>query len=238
MSRSFLYETEHQINQHISIIVPTVADVIKDEDAYFGAVSLIVATPYDMMVQLDDNNIDFAKINDWELFCLLFNELQKMDLSLVFKDLDLRDFKGAVNKQNGDMVLFNEKTGAVIDRSIHNQICVFLRRVLGIEKSLKKPGNEEARKYMIERARRHLQRQMKLKKTQDSQLEKYIIALVNTSEFPYNYDTVKEISIYQFYSSLHQIIHKIEFDNLMIGCYAGTVNVKEIDQNKLSWIPI
>ena len=31
-------------------------------------------------------------------------------------------------------------------------------------------------------------------------------------------------------------MHKIDFDNLMIGVYAGTVNVKEISSDKLNWI--
>ena len=186
------------------------------------------------MVQLDDAHIDFAKINDWELFCLLFKDLQTRDLSLVFDNLDLREFEAAVNKQNGNMVLLNRKTGAIIDRAIHDQICRFLRNILGIEKNVKKPANEEGRKFMIERARIKLKR--KMRQTHKSELEKYIVALVNTSEFPYDYESVLKITIYQFYASLHQIIKKIKFDNLMIGCYAGTVNTKEINQDELNWI--
>lgn len=234
MVSNLLYQTEHQINEHISIRIPTIGDVIKDEDSYYSTISMIVATPYDMMVQLDDNNIDFAKINEWDLFCLLFKELQTRDVSLIFNDLNLCDFETAVNKQNGNIVLLNKKTGAVIDRAIHDQICRFLRQVLGIAKNDKKPANDEAKKFMIERARKRLKRRMR--QPQKSELENYIIALVNTSEFPYDYESVLKLTIYQFYASLHQIIKKIKFDNLMIGCYAGTVNMKEIDQKELSWI--
>lgn len=234
MINNLLYQTEHQINEHISIKIPTIGDVIKDEDSYYSTISMIVATPYDMMVQLDDNNIDFAKINEWDLFCLLFKELQTRDVSLIFNDLNLCDFETAVNKQNGNIVLLNKKNGAVIDRAIHDQICRFLRQVLGIVKNDKKPANDEAKKFMIERARKRLKRRMR--QPQKSELENYIIALVNTSEFPYDYESVLKLTIYQFYASLHQIIKKIKFDNLMIGCYAGTVNMKEIDQKELSWI--
>ncbi len=234
MVSNLLYQTEHQINEHISIRIPTIGDVIKDEDSYYSTISMIVATPYDMMVQLDDNNIDFAKINEWDLFCLLFKELQTRDVSLIFNDLNLCDFETAVNKQNGNIVLLNKKTGAVIDRAIHDQICRFLRQVLGIAKNDKKPANDEAKKFMIERSRKRLQRRMR--QPQQSELENYIIALVNISEFPYDYESVLKLTIYQFYASLHQIIKKIKFDNLMIGCYAGTVNMKEVDQKELSWI--
>lgn len=232
--KNMLYQTEHKINEYISVKIPTLNEILDNEDEYYGSIALIVSTPYDMMVQLDDINIDFTQINEWDLFCLLFNELQSRDLSMIFGDLNLGDFKTAVNKQNGNIVLQNPKTGAVIDRAIHGKISRFLREILHLEKNDKKPANEEAKKYMIERARKRLNRNKK--RLEKSQLEDYIIALVNTSEFPYDYTSVRGLTIYQFYASLHQIVKKVKFDNLMIGCYAGTVNMKELDQNELNWI--
>ena len=214
--------------------IPTVEEVIENEDDYFGNIALIVATPYDMIVQLDDAKIDFSTINDWDLFCLLFKELQKRDLSLIFDNLDLKEFKTAINKLNGNMIFINTKTGAIIDRAIHDQICRFLRKLLGLKRNDKTPANEEAKQFMIARARRKARRQSR--KSIESQLEKYIVSLVNTSEFPYTYESVLGLTIYQLYASLHQIIKKVQFDKLMIGCYAGTINMKELDQKELSWI--
>lgn len=233
MANSLLYKTEHKINEHVSIRIPTIGEIINDDD-YFANIALIISTPYDMMAQLDSINIDFTQINDWDLFCLLFKQLQTKDLSLIFGNLNLKEFETAVNKQNGNVVLLNRRTGAVIDRAIHDQICRFLRKLLRLEKNEKKPANDEAKKFMIERAKRKLKR--KMKQPEVSPLEQYIVALVNTSEFPYNYDSVLELTIYQFYASLHQIIKKVKFDNLMIGCYAGTVNTKELNPAELNWI--
>lgn len=234
MGKSALYETSHKINDHISIRVPSVRELIENEDAYFSNIALIVATPYDMMVQLDDAKIDFTKINEWDLFCFLFKELQTKDLSLIFDGLNLRDFVIAENKQNGNIILVNPQTGVKIDRAIHDQICKYLRKTLGLKKNEKTPANEDARLFMIERARKKIMRRRK--QLVESQIEKYIIALVNTAEFPYDYNSVLDLTINQFYASLHQIVKKIKFDNLMIGCYAGTVDMKEMDQKELSWI--
>lgn len=234
MGKSTLYETNHKINDYITIRVPTIKEIIENEDDYYGNIALIIATPYDMMVQLDDMNIDFTKINDWDLFVLLFNELRTRDLSLIFDGLDLRDFVTAEKKQNGNIVLVNPKTGVEIDRVVHDQICRYLRSTLRLQKNEKKPANEEARKFLIERTRTKLKRRRK--QLVESQIEKYIVALVNTSEFPYTYESVLGLTINQFYASLHQIVKKIKYDKLMIGCYAGTVNMKELDQNELNWI--
>lgn len=234
MGKSTLYETKHKINDFITIRVPTIKDIIENEDDYYGNVALIVATPYDMMVQLDDMKIDFTQINEWDLFLLLFNELRTRDLSLIFDGLNLRDFVTAENKQNGNIILVNPKTGVKIDRAIHDQICSYLRKTLRLQKNDKRPANEEARKFLIERTRTKLKRRRK--QLVESQIEKYIVALVNTSEFPYTYESVLGLTINQFYASLHQIGKKIKYDKLMIGCYAGTVNMKELDQNELNWI--
>lgn len=238
MAKSILYETKHKINDFITIKVPMIKDIIEDEDNYFSNIALMVATPYDMMVQLDDIKIDFAQIDEWDLFLLLFNELKTRDLSLIFDELDLNDFVMAEeitsDNKSGNIVLVNPKTDAKINRAVHEQICQYLRKTLQLQKNDKKPANEEARKFLIERTRTKLKRRKK--QHFESQIEKYIVALVNTSEFPYTYESVLGLTINQFYASLHQIIKKIKYDKLMIGCYAGTVNMKELDQNELNWI--
>lgn len=229
-----LYAKSLPVSGSISIMVPSVGEILDNEDQYYEAVSTIIATPYDMMVQLDDAGIDFTQINDFELFCSLFPRLKQMDTSLLFGDLNLENFKSAVDEDDGKIFLVDPDTDIRIDRIVHDQICKQLRRMLHLTKDVKTPGNEEARKYMIDRARKKQKRNKG--KRPDSQLENYIIALVNTEQFPYNYETVRDISIFQFYASLNQIVHKIKFDNTMIGFYAGTIKLDDLNSDERTWI--
>ena len=57
-----LYSDRFNINDKIYVKIPKVGEVLADEDKYFDTVYTIIATPYDLMVQLDDNGIDFTKI--------------------------------------------------------------------------------------------------------------------------------------------------------------------------------
>ena len=230
-----LYADRYEINDRIHVMIPSVREILENEDRYFEAVYTIIATPYDLMVQLDDNGIDFTKINAFELFCLMFGHLKKMDTSLIFGDLDLEKFFPAINNQNGNVVLRNEEDDITIDRSIHGQICACLRKILNIPKTEKQPGNEEGRIYMLEKARKKIKRRSR-KKQPDSQIEDLVVALVNTAEFPYDYESVKDISIYQFYASLRQVVHKVKFDKTMIGVYAGTVQFDKLAMDERSWI--
>ena len=87
---------------------------------------------------------------------------------------------------------------------------------------------------MLERARKKLKRRRK--KAEASQLESLIIALVNTEQFPYKFDEVLDLTIYQFNESVLQVVKKIDFDNRMHGIYAGTISAKNMSQDYLNWM--
>ncbi len=231
---NLLFRKEYPINDKIKVVIPTVGQILDNEDEYYSLVTMWTAMPIDMMVQLDDIGLDFTKINDWQLFMLLFGVIKETDNSLLFGDLDLSSFEKAINPVNNEIILVDPNSDIRIDRALHGQIATVLRKINHIEKNNRKPANEDAREFMIERARQKQKRQRG--RAIDSQLEKLIIALVNTSEFSYGYEDVEGLTIYQFNQSLRQIIRKIDYDNRMHGIYAGTVNAKELSQDDLTWL--
>ena len=111
-TRHLLYQKDIPINDYIRVMIPTVGEVLENEDSYYSMVSMLTAMPIDMMVQLDDIGIDFTTINEWELFLLLFNSLKEQDTSLIFGDFDLKPFQPAINPQNGNVILVNKATEA------------------------------------------------------------------------------------------------------------------------------
>lgn len=233
-TQHLLYQREYPINDSIRIIIPTVGEIIDDEDAYYGLVSALTAMPIDMLVQLEDAGIDFTKINEYELFLLLFSIIKTQDTSLIFGDLDLTKFETVVNEQNGNFVLFDAERNIKIDRVIHSQIAGVLRKIHHLERNNRKPANEEAKQYMLERARAKQRRRRN--RQEDSQLEPLIIAMVNAEQYKYDFEGTRELSIYQFNESVRQIIKKVDYDNRMYGVYTGTVNAKDLSQDDLNWL--
>ena len=231
---NLLYKQEYAINEHIKIQIPTVGEVLDNEDDYYTMVTMLTAMPVDMMVQLDDIGVDFTAINEYELFLILFNALKDKDTSLIFGELDLKPFRSAINPQNNTIVLRNKETGVVIDRGIQGQIASVLRKIHNLKRNNRKPANQEAREYMLQRAREKMRRRSK--RVNDSQLEELIVAMVNTEQFHYGFEGTRELSIYQFNESVRQVIKKIDYDNRMHGVYAGTVNAKELSQDDLNWL--
>lgn len=235
MSTSLLYATQYPINDKISIRIPTVDEILKDEDAYYSLLTPIVGTPYDFMVQLDDMGKDFSQITEFELFLMLFPTLQQMNnTQMIFGNLDLSKFVLAENEQNKTIVLYDPENDIVIDRAIHDKMCRVLRKINHLEKNNKHPGNEEGKKFMLQRMR--IKQKNAARRKKSSQLEDLIIAMVNTEQYKYDYQGTLGLTIYQFNSSVYQIVRKINYDNTMIGCYAGTVNMKDLSQDDLNWI--
>ena len=232
-TQNLLYKKDIPITDSIRIIVPTVGEIIDNEDAYYGLVSVLTAMPVDLLVQLEDAGIDFTSINEYELFLLLFAGFKSQDTSLIFGDLDLSKFKMAVNEQNGNVVLLDEEHDIKIDRAIHGQIAGVLRKIHHLEKNNRKPANKEAKEYMLKRAREKMKRRNR--KT-ESQLESLIIAMVNTEQYKYDFEGTRELSIYQFNESVRQVIKKVDYDNRMYGVYAGTVDAKSLSQDDLNWL--
>ena len=231
---SLLYRSEVPVTDKITILIPKVGDVIDREDDYYAEVSMLTAMPVDYMVQLDDIGIMYDEINEYDLLFILWNSLLEADTGMVFKDIDLRLFQMAVHTETGQPVLYDEENDIVIDRVVHTKIATVLREIHHLERNNKKPGNDEARKYLIERARKKQKRNRKRK--QQSQLGQLITAMVNTEEFKYGYEGTRELTIYQFNESVRQIQHKVDYNNIMHGVYAGTVDPKGVSQDSLNWL--
>ena len=233
--KSLLNATSVDITDKLSLRIPTVGEILEDEQSYYSIIYSITATPFQYMVQLDDMGIDYTQITDWELFMMLFPMYAKTDLSLLFGDLDTSDFGIYINQQDNSQVIYSPNNNIVIDELIYNDLSDTIRKINLFEKVKSKPGNESARKYLLEKERKKQKRNAK--KPKDPYLEKLVNALVNTSEFPYNYETCMDLSIYKFNQSFKQIQQKITFDNTMIGVYAGTVDTSKMtNKDALSWI--
>lgn len=231
---NMLYLKELVVNDFIKVVVPTIGEILANEEEYYSAISLLTAVPFDMMVQLDDMGLDFTAMSDYELFLITFQSLKSRDVSLVFGDLDITGFVPVVNPQNGMTVLRDVLSGSVIDLATYHKICEALRGLHNLKRNKSKVGNEAAKKYLLDKERRRAKRRASQKR--DSQLEGLIISVVNTEQFHYGYNEVRDLTIYQFNESVAQIIKKVDYENRMHGVYAGTLSASKLSQDELTWL--
>lgn len=230
-----LYKESIDVADNITIHIPKIGWVLENETEYYKTVDLICATPMDMIVELSDAGIDCRNITDFELFLLLFNEIKSTTLEYPFGQGFLDGFVIAKKDDSNDFILYDKDNDIVIDRVIHARICHYLRAIHGFERNSKKPGNDEAMRYIVERMRKKKQRAAKMAKT-TSQIEDIIVSLVNTPEFKYDYSTVLDLTISQFTFSIKQIVKRIEYSHIMTACYSGTIKSESLNMDEICWI--
>lgn len=239
VSKCMLNADRVYITDKIYVRIPSVGEAIEDEQLYYGILHALTSVPYQNMVLLDDAGLDYTEISEYELFCMVFPSLAKTDLSIIFGDLNTSDYDVYYDNSNSTTILYSPTNGMdyKIDEFVYKKLSDTLRKINNIEKVKFKPGNEEAKRYLLEKERKRQKRNAN--KPYEPYLEKLVVALVNRTEFKYNYEETMNLSMYKFNQSFKQIQTSITFDNTMIGVYAGTVDTSKMkDKSCLSWIPI
>jgi hypothetical protein len=228
----------HKINNYLYIHQPKLKEIKKyGEQKYYGIISAFISTPNDYKVQLFDSGIDYCAISDYDLFLLLTRQytLDHTKLILPTLDIPLCDFQITINQNTNQPVLWNENTDIIIDKAIYTQISMFFCKIHYITK--KSPKTDEAsKKYFIDRERRRQERHKN--EPFKSAICPEIIALVNCNHFKYDYDSVWNLPIFDFNSSVRQIQKLKHIDHVLSGIYAGTIDAKKIDSSDLNWMDI
>lgn len=235
------------VNNEITVHIPTIREIKgtspemlgtdEDEAEFYSLVNLFVSTSSDIMVELDELGIDFTTWDDYKTFMMLFSSMPKDILKkkspLMFENINLADFELSVNEVNGLPILHDKKHDVIIDELIYMQLSAIFCNIYGIEKKRRKPGDNTAKNYIIERQKAKAKRRKKQAYT--SHFDKQIIALANNCNFKYDYESVSDLTVYNFICALKQIVKKYQVDNLNIGVYAGTIKAKGLG-DKLDWL--
>lgn len=221
--------------------MPTVREIVDSDYLYLGLASALAATPYDFMVQLDDVGLDWNEVSQYELFLMVLSGMitdDTVETSMLFGSLDIHGFRQAKNP-SGEIVFYHKDLDIEINEAVSAKIIYTLRKINNIASKNKLAGNDEARQYLLKRARKKQAREMRRRKDGDiNQLESLIVAFVNTHQSSYTFETVLDMSIYQFHLSIMQVVKKTNYDNIMIGHYTGNLNANELSQSLTDWLLI
>lgn len=230
-----LYGEDYCVNDYITIRHPTVRDVKKyNEEKYFSLVSAFISTPSDYKVQLYDMGINYSNLDEFEFFCSMKDRFAELDTSILFKDFQFGELVVGQRNDSEDILLYNEKTKAILDNYAYKVIVEYLCKMNCLEKSHGKPANDEYLKYAVE-LERSKQRRNKNKQFK-SIIKPYIVTLVNCKEFKYDYTTVLDLPIYTFHESARQIPSNKFYDGLICGIYSGNVMASKLSKDELNFI--
>ena len=205
------------------------------EREYFSMVLTLTSIPSDSKSFLFDNGIDWMEISDFKYFCLTALGLKKDRTYPLLGDLDLSKFQLCKNK-DGDLVLFDPDTKCIIDMCIHKLITDFLCKSHMIKPKIERAGNQYTKNYLIEEDRKRRERALLSEnKDYESTLLPLISALVNSPEFKYDINGIRDLTLYQLKDSISRISIIRQSTVLHNGLYANGVDKDKLDNKLLDW---
>jgi hypothetical protein len=221
------------INQYITIYQPTIGDIIEyGEREYFSMINTITAIPSEMKSSLWDSGIDWNKITDFQLFIMISQSLSQKQTKIVLGDIDLQRMKPVENLQNGEPVLRDSVTGAIIDELAYKTISAYLCKLHNITKKVEKAGNKFTKQVLIDEDRQ--KREYAAKQPYKS----FLMPLVSSIKVRQSYtrDYIRNMGLYEFFDDVNRSQILVNTDALIYGSYSGMVDTSKIKKTEFNWL--
>jgi len=243
---STLSRHSYKLTDYITIHIPTIGEIRETETSeleYLYAVSIFTRTQCDYMVELFDIGQDYTQVDNYDLFIKIFCDAMKSEQSktilertwkLLFENVDISNLYTYNSATDNQLVIVDKNGNVLIDRDIYEKLADLFRQItfsIKNDENLKVP-EEETKKYIIKRAREKRERNKNKQRNTSSQLDGVILLLVSNKNFKYNFETVKDVTIYDFYCSYRQIFKDKEIDGLLSGYWAGNLKVEALTDDK------
>ena len=162
-----------------------------------------------------------------------FNDCMKHHLCGNY--ISMSDIEGLeITDIEGKTVFVDGSGTIIIDETVYNDIAQIISTFTGHKRTPKKKfGNAFAKKKRIEQDYRQKEKARNSKKEQSNFLDKIILRLVCNANFPYNFETILDVTIYDLIYSLKQIDKDIEVTDIMQSRLVGN-DLTKIPREQLS----
>ena len=235
------------LNDFITIYQHSVGDILEfGEQQFFTTFHTMCSAPWDIPSMLDDMGIFFMDISEWENFIMMRSIYSKESTSILLGDLDISSFQPVPRIKDGvtddtpenemyEIVLQDEE-GHIIDEPMYRLLTAYIGEIINFHHKNKRPGNKTTAKIFIEDDRKERKRLAEKDKPYESFIYDSVISLVNTEELSYTYETIFDLTLYQFTKSLIQIQGKKSAMALLQGSMSGFCDTSNIPKEDMQWM--
>ena len=221
------------VNDYLTIFQPTIEQIIEyGEREYYSMVNTLTSIPSDMKSSLDDMGIDWNQITDFQLFLMFSQSLSQKQTEIILGDIDLQRMKPVENLQNGDIVLRDPTTGAIIDELAYRTMSAYLCKLHGFTKKIEKAGNKYTKQVLIDEDRQ--KREYGAKQPYKSFLMPIISAI--KARQGYTRDYIKAMGLYELTTELNRLQIIVNTDALLSGAYGGMMDTSKIKKSQFNWL--
>ena len=223
------------VNKYITIYQPTIGDIIEyGEREYFSMINTITAIPSECKSMLWDMepSLDWTQVEDFQLFMMLSRSLSQEQTKIILGDIDLQRMKIVENLQNGDPVLKDPVTGAIIDELAYKTMSAYLCKLHNLTKKVEKAGNKFTKQVLIDEDRQ--KREYSAKQPYKS----FLMPLVSSIKVRQGYtkDYIRNMGLYEFFDDVNRTQIIVNTDALLSGAYSGMMDTSKIPKSNFNWM--
>lgn len=222
----------------ITIFQPTIGDIIREgEKEVYSALYTLIANPTMYRLQLWKTGIDWNKISDFNLFCMLSTSLSQDDTKLLFGDLDFQLFKLYQDKDENDdtyFFLYNNDQDYMIDESTYKILVLYLKTMFNIFPKVEKAKGKATKEALIWEDQMNFD--LHKNDTYKSTLLPLISTCLNHPGFKYKKNELKEVGIVEFMDSVQRLQIYESSTALLKGVYSGFVDASKINKDDMNFM--
>lgn len=225
----------------ITVLSPTIGDIITlGESKFYSTLNILVANTTSYRLFLWDLQLDWNEVSDFELFCMIYKNIDSDASRLLFGDLDFSLFEPKVlnvDEATKKLVLANVEQNVEIDEDVYQQIHQYFQMMFNMHPEELLTQEKRMKDWWIAKDRREQER--KLKKKADEKpysIQPIISALVNHPGFKYKLKELREVGVAEFYDSVKRLQIYEQSNALLHGIYGGMISSKDIEPESYNFM--
>lgn len=243
----------------ITVRHPTVGDVLAInngfmcEDYYWTYVFTLLSDPYDHMVYLDDNKIDYEKVSSFDVFLLRWNDARNDYLAnceqyselgaspLSIFDEALAFFFGRrkfyFGKIGDERVIADEENPHwLINKEAFELSMQFVTKCNCIVREDKiKPATKSAKRILIEDKRMEEKKQKSRFNKKEEKVERIAEAMAAIDAGVGMIDSYDNLPIYRLLSTARNVQKRVVVQSILNGIYTGMIKSEGVSDKELRW---
>ena len=218
----------------ITISVPTMRTFIElGEKRYLQTINVFTTNTTEYRVPLWDVGVDWNEISDFELFCMLYKQIDPDVSKSIFGDFDFNDLE--LYKKDDVIVLYNEKLNIEINEEVYQHIAQYLRIIFNITPEEKITKDNFLKEMYINKDRREAEIKKK-KQKEPTSIQSLISSCVNHPGFKYKLKEVLDMGIYEFYDSVARLNIYESTTAVLKGMYSGFVDASKFKSDDFNFM--
>jgi hypothetical protein len=221
------------VNKYITIYQPTIGDIIEyGEREYFSMVQTITAIPSEMKSSLWDSGLDWTQVSDFQLFMMLSKSLSQKQTKISLGDIDLQKMIIVENRQNGEPMMINPETGAIIDELAYKTMSAYLCKLHNLTKKVEKAGNKFTKQVLIDEDRQKKEYGAK------QPYKSFLMPLISSVKVrqAYTKDYIRNMGLQEFFDDVNRLQIIVNTDALLSGAYSGMMDTSKIKKSQFNWM--